>query len=511
MAQNISGTELFARWQDNSSKPAFKVSVDWNRDGSFDDESQFVEAIDISHSLYDNVTGLPTLGRVGPESATVVMDNSTRRYSPNNLGGVSGTYPNLVNGIYRIPIQIEMGYHTLAGVAEYTTQFVGEIEGSVERETQGRVTSTFNCIGKGAELMQHKATGPMYTDIRTDLYVQELLIEAGLIVHDLDMGSNDIPYAWVDDENLWDELLLIAEAEGALFYFNKEGVPMFKRLTTFLERADSVTPVVELNEGNATLYSDGLSWRDCYNEVVVEWATRYRGMQAVIYTAPGTIVVPPDTTIEEEIRYRYPVYQAIHPEYGEDYVPITSGARMVPAGPTGVETSFTSYGQKGILTIANRMVRHTLFVMDLQVRGFPLIGDEAHQERFESPLGIIPGEKVYEYRGNPYLQTPEQAYRLGGYLSDWLERPIRLYTWRGPAIPWIEHLDRVTLKHNVMTPNPGTHADCYVVGISQTYGADGFYEQELLLLAVEHFFAHDDYFIVGSSEYKIEDSDKVAY
>ncbi len=511
MAQSIVGTQLYDRWQDTNSRPALKVSVDWGKTGAFVDESEHIKSIDITHSLYDSVSGLPALGRVGPETATIIMDNSSRRFSPNNPLGLSGTYPNLLNGIYRIPIEIEMGYYNSSDIPEYTTQFVGEIESSTEREQSERVTSTFGCVGKGVELMQHKSTSVVFSDIRTDEFVLDLLISAGLVVYDLDMGNNEIPYAWVDDENLWEEILLIAEAEGALFYFDKEGRAMFKRLTAFLERPDSVTPVVELNDGNAIAYSDGITWRDCYNEVVVEWATRYQGMQADVYTAPSTIVVPPNTTITEELRYKFPVTYAVPPHYGEDYVAVTSGARTVPYGPTGIENHFVGYGQKGIHTIANRMSRHTLYVMNLRVRGFPLIGDEAQQERFQSPLGIIPGDKVYEYRDNPYLQTPEQAYRIGGYLSDWLERPRRIYTWRGPAIPWIEHLDRVTLKHNVMSPNPGTNVDCYVIGITQRYRMGGFYEQELLLLPVQHFFAYDNYFIVGQSLYLDIGSDEVAY
>jgi hypothetical protein len=452
MAQSIVGTELLARWQSSVSHPAHRVLVDWNRSGTFDDESAFVTALDVSSSVYDSVTGLPSFGRAQPDKARVVMNNVTRRYSPNNPAGLSGTYPNLLNGIYRIPIRIDMGYHTLAGVAQYTRQFTGEIEVSVETETGGKVSSTFECIGNSIEMLQHRSSSVLFENIRTDQFVTLLLIEAGLITAGVDVVNGVIPYAWVSDESLFDEVQALAESEGALFYFDKDGVAQFKRITTLLERPDSITPVVELNEGNAFLYADGLSWRDTYNEVVVEWASRYPGQQTELYVAPTTLVVPPQTMLHEELKYRYPAYRVAHPEWNIDYVAITSGARTVPYGD--IEMFFDGKTQGADIYFTNNMTRHPVYIMNLVVRGLPLIGDEAHQERFQSPLGIIPGDKVYEYRQNPYIQTLEQALRLGGYLRDWLERPRRLYRWRGPAVPWLELLDRVTLKHDVMSPKP---------------------------------------------------------
>ncbi len=511
MAQSIAGTELAARWADISSRPAYKVEVDWNRDGTFEDETDLVLDIRIEHSVYDSTLGLPALGEAPPESATVIMDNSSRRYSANNPGGIAGTYTFLSNGIYRIPIRISMGYYNSAGVSEMTRQFTGEIETTLERESASRVTCSFDCVGRGVELLQHKISTLLYHDVRTDAFVDALLEEAGFVVTNCDLGSSHIPYVWTDDENIWSEIHDLAASEGALFYFSKEGVPFFKRLTTFLERPDSVSPVLELNEGNAVSYSDSIAWRDCYTDVIVEWATRYQGLQAEVYKSPSPLVIPPRTTYSEDIKYRWPVTHAVSPVYQEDYVSLTSGARPLSPSSGAMEVFLESGGQGGTLTIINHMDRHTLYVLDLVVRGFPLIGDEAYQERFTSHTGLIPGEKIYEIRGNPYIQTPEQAWRLGGYLKDWLSRPRRIYTWKGPAIPWIEPLDRVTLKHNVMTPNPGTNVDCYVLSIKQDWRKNSLYEQELLLLACEHLFEHEDYFIIGASSYLDIDSDKVGY
>jgi hypothetical protein len=114
-------------------------------------------------------------------------------------------------------------------------------------------------------------------------------------------------------------------------------------------------------------------------------------------------------------------------------------------------------------------------------------------------------------RGNPYVQTQEQVERTAGFLRDWLQRPRRIYSWTGPACPWLEPLDRVTLSHNVMTPNPGTDVDCYVLNIGMTYSSGNLWRQDLLLLPCENLYAYDDYFILGESVYADVGSDKVAY
>ena len=72
-------------------------------------------------------------------------------------------------------------------------------------------------------------------------------------------------------------------------------------------------------------------------------------------------------------------------------------------------------------------------------------------------------------------------------------------------------LDRVTLSHHTMTPNPGVDLDCYVVGMSMSYSANAGWLQELTLLPVTGVFAYDDYFIIGTSVYADAASDKVAY
>jgi len=165
-------------------------------------------------------------------------------------------------------------------------------------------------------------------------------------------------------------------------------------------------------------------------------------------------------------------------------------------------TSVTEYGQRVDLAIKNNLTYDTLYICNLVLRGFPLIGDEAQEVRFEQgALGEVVGTKVYSLQGNPYTQTREQAERVAQYMRDRLQQPRRVFMWQGPACPWLQMLDRVTLSHNTMAPNPGVNVDCYVMGNNMSYAAGGMWRQELILLPVTDVYARSDYFLIGTTEY----------
>jgi hypothetical protein len=515
MAQSISGTQLAASWAALTARVAIRVRADWNQDGdygdAYEDISDRVLGIQITHSLYDPLAGLPYLGNVAPGSCRLTLDNHDRWFSPDNAAGLAGTYTNLASGIYRIPVIVEMGYYD-GSTPERLTQFVGEMEEPGEAEVAGQAQVTVICRDNAIALMQEKLSTGLMEDWRADQVVDEVLTLAGFAGStDLDIGAGTIPYAWLDDENAWDECRDLAAAEGGMFYMGKEGAATFRRMTAPLERADSLTPVATLDEGNATYYGNSIAWRDTYSDVILEYAGRYQGDLEEVWSAPGYFAISPGETVTEEIRYRYPVTAVFDPVYDEDYHCVTAGGHQLDEGAGGITITLASNAQGGTLTMENDHASQTAYVLDLVVRGFPLLGEETQTLRFETTLSppLVEG-KTFRLRGNPYMQTREQSQRLGGFLRDRLQRPRRLLTWRGPACPWIELLDRVTLSHNSITPNPGVDLECYVVANSMACQGP-LWTQELLLLPVADVWAYEDYFILGTSVYADTGSDKAAY
>ena len=513
MAQSIVGTDLATTWAAHSARVALRVRCDWNKDGDYTDAYEDVTArvltLSIQHKLYDQLSGLPYLGGGAGSKATLVLANEARWFSP-EAAGLAAEYPGLEYGIYGIPIIVELGYYSGA-TPEYLVQFAGIIEASDESEVYGKAQVTFECVDNSAVLSQYKQSTTISQDVLPSTQIAVLLVAAGMLVYDLDTALAEVPYAWLDDENTWDECLQLAQADGGMFYFGKGGTPTFRRMTSPMERADSLASQATLNEGNAFLYRNSIAWRDYYTGVIAEWAGRYQGTVTELYKAPGAIEVPPGETVTEECRFRYPAMAVVTPEYGVDYQAITSGPNTVAYGVAGVQIAVTAYGQRADVAVTNNLTNDTLYLTNLIVRGYPLLGEEAQQRRWNQALSLIEGEKVFPIRGNPYVQTQEQVERVGPFLRDRLQQPRRLLAWRGAACPWLEMLDRVTLSHNTMTPNPGVDMDCLVVGMQMSYKVGSVWSQDLVLLPLADLFAYDDYFIIGASVYADAASDKVAY
>jgi hypothetical protein len=514
MAQSIIGTDLATTWAANSSHVYVKVSADWNKDGdygdAYEDITSRVLSLTISHALYNQLAGLPLLGVGSSSTATLTVNNEDRWFSPEAAAGLAATYTGLAYGIYRIPIKIEIGYYSGA-TPEGLVQFQGEIEASDESETFGAARVTFGCVDNSIAITQYKISSTVTENALPGTMIAALLTAAGVAGADCDTAMAEIPYSWLDDENVWEECQQLAQADGGMFYFSKEGAPTFRRMTAILERADSITSQATLDEGNATFYRNSIAWRDCYSGVIAEWAGRYPGVQTELYRAPAPVEVAPGATVTEEARFRWPAMSVVTPEYQVDYQAITSGPNEVEYGAAGVLVSMTAYAQRADIEITNNLSDDTIYLTNLVVRGLPLLGEEAQQKRWDQTGALIDGEKVYPIRGNPYVQTRDQVERVGAYMRDRLQRPRRLLSWKGWACPWLEMLDRVTLSHNTMTPNPGVDVECIVVGMSMSYNAGAMWMQELVLLPVEGLFAYDDYFILGTSVYADADSDKAGY
>ncbi len=502
MAQSITGTHLAASWAAPSARPAVRVLVDWDTDGDYtgpdEDITSRVLDITIAHGLYDALGGLPVLGTVTASTASATVDNSDRWLSPDNPSGIVADHPELAGGYYRVPIRIEMGY-VHGGAPELLVQFVGEIESSEQQESYGQAVVQFACLDRSLGLTQAKQSSAIYRAYRADALMAVLLVGAGYLSYDLDTAITEVPHAWLDDENVLEEIKALAAADGGMFWFSKGGTPTYRRMTAPLERADSRMAVVDLEAGSAETVRDSLAWRDMYSGIIVEWAGRYVGALADLWTAPRAVSVPPGATVREEARFRYPAERVLAPVYDTDYTCITSAPKVVPSNL--VTIAMTAYGQRAILDITNHDTANTIHLLGLRVRGFPLLGEEAQERRYDQTLGLVPGEKVYAVRGNPYRQSEAQAERIGPYLRDRLQAPRRLYTWRGPCCPWLELLDRVHLDTTGESPSSGLDTDGYVVQMRLGYRAGGMLTQELLLLPCAGVYAFDSYFLLGSSAY----------
>ena len=501
MAQDISATNLATNWAADGQQVTFTVEMDWARSDSWTDETAYVLNVQCETSIYDRALGLPALGETSPSRATIRLKNDTNRFSPDK-----GTIAAIADGIYRVPVRVSAGYVDGTNGAETLRQFTGEIEAAKEVETVGGKVVVCECVDSGVALLQYKHTTEMYTDQRADQFLDTLCTAAGITSTSLERGFIEIPYCWTDTENLWSEFVKVAAAEGGLVFFGKDGTLNFWRLTHLLEATDSTTSQATLDRGNAYYLDDTISWRDAYTGVNVEWIPREVGALSVLYQAHEPIAVRPGETVTHDALFQYPATSVEALTAGTDYQAVSAGMADLSAD---LAVSTTAYAQRATLEFTNNNATHTIYILDLQVRGYPLEAEEAQSIQRDTTLSPakVPGVKVYPVTGNNYLQTLGQAHLLAGYLRDRLQYPRRLIQWEGPACPWLEPGDRVRIDN----ADAGISAQyCYVLHMTQSMSANG-YRQSLLCLPVDNVFAHTDYFRLGTSAWADSGSHKVGY
>jgi len=514
VAQSTAGTAIETNWAKDTAVVSVTVRVDWNKDADFADAYENITArvlsLVIHQSLYGRQTGLPLLGQVPPATARVELDNFDNFFSPGNTAG--SVYALISDGIYRFPIEIKLGYEE-AGSPETLTQFMGEIE-SVNESEAGSKNASADCLDNSIIVRQFKHTSALYQNYRADQLIDLLLDVPSdtTITHTQDYGLGRIPYAGLDDENIWKECQEIAAADGGWVYFTKEGVAVFERMTHWLEAAEHTASQVTLDTGNAWWVGDESRWRDTYTDVVVPWAPRWIGGEAVLYQALEPIVLAPGETKTIKAKFTHLAYALLEFNTDVDCEAVSAGMQDLSADLT---VTVTGYSKQASIAIENGSSTQAMYILGLQIRGFPLIGREAHQSVAGEDAGVLEDTKTYMYRSNFYVQTEVQAARIAGFLRDWLELPRRLLKWKGPAPCWLEVGDRVHVDHKTATYSPEIDTDAYILEMVQRYQAGGMYEMELLLLPVTSLFTYGEsspgYFKIGTSLYKDAASDRLFY
>jgi hypothetical protein len=498
MAQSTAGTNLVNNWHANTAQPAVSVTVQW--DGTtWTDETSRVVSIEIQHALYDVTTGLPMLGNTQPSQARLVMWNADDRYTPDNNS--SPLHAHIQGGIYRVPIRIDMGYVDVVNGPERLRQFTGEIETASESNAGGQKQVVFQCVDNAIATLQYKHRTTMQFDKRPDEYIATLLAAVGGITANLDRAMGVIPFAWCDDENVWQECQQAAAADGGWFYFGKDGTARFERMTHWLEAADHTASQATINAARMWHYVDEIVWRDVYSSVIVAYTPRRIGPEQVIYESDRPIEVGPGETVHLTALFRGPVASYVPPVCYTDFWPVTAG---MTSQSSYVTIAVTAYAMQADIEITNSNGEFAAYVLDFQLRGYLVDGDETQEAREETTLDPprVAG-KIYSLRENDFVQTETQAAMIAGFLRDRLQRPRRLIGVQAVSCPFLELGDRVTVTHYMMQNGAGSTVNIagYVVGYTQRYQAGGMYTMELVVLPASDLFASANYFTVGTSAY----------
>lgn len=507
MAQSISGTHLDTTWNSGNRRVAVTLEIQW--DGSnWTDESAYLQSFEISAGLIDESTRLPNMGQARPAAATITLDNYTNRFSRYNSS--SAIYSHIQYGIQRVPIRlgVQIDYGGSWEPASPLRQFTGYVESISDSHGGGDApgkTVTLTCTDPSLVFDQYKHTSTLSTDQRIDEVLSSLLTDVGIGSTDLDRGLNIIPYVWLDAENVLAQCQLLAASEAGAFYFSKEGIALFRRMTSLLTDG-AVSQATYAPARIFNLAGQG-GWRDCYTGTLVEYTPRAPGEADTIYTSLEIIELAPSETKDLEAAFTTPVTGIVTPVAETDYQAVTAGFTDLNSSLTISFPAGTTFCQRATIRLANAHASQRMFVPKLQLRGYPLEGLRAQEVTADAASGVLTNywrgaaadTKRYEVRNNPFIQTEAQASMLAQFLRDRLSYPRDLWNFRGSACPYLELGDRITVQDNSGTPNAGINADAYVVNMRQRYSQGQNYEMELTVLPVANVYAYTGYFVLGTS------------
>ena len=263
----------------------------------------------------------------------------------------------------------------------------------------------------------------------------------GVTALDVDHGFFYLPYAWLDDEDVYSEATKAAASEGGYFFFSETGTATFRNAAWWATRADSKTSVYTFTVAKFTDITPGYDWKSLATGARVEYQGRQPAGEQTVWKSSGVLVVPPGLS-SIEARLEYPCEEIYPPSSPIDWLPINAGGV-----PMLDEIGVMLLNQAAQRThIAFSILSHeTAFITRMQLRGRALYGGPTEQIDRNVDVALVPAN-VVRISDNPYIQTLPQAALVADLSVDRMQYPRLTYRINGaPAIPWLQLGDRVTI------------------------------------------------------------------
>lgn len=449
----------------------------------------------LSHSgeIRLNVPGekLVAAGDIG--RLTVVLNNTTQRFSWLNAGAALHASIGGVLGVHGKPVRLWQGF-VVSGSPEYVCIFTGVFNVWGENSAQGTVILTAR--DWGFVYLQDRRSSLLYTNRLPGEWTDVVATLAGVSTWQLDAGIYRIPWAWLDDESVVEEIWQTWEADGGLAYFDQSGRLRGEDILHWL----SHTSVWTLDEGDYQLADPSFSADAVASQITVEWAGRTIGAATVLYTLDAVKTIMPGQTETWTARYQQacaallPV-AATAPD--NDYAAQSYGGVELTSQLT--VTLSAPYAQQCTVSVTNNSATAAARLTKLQLRGFPLLGGPTEQATANVPASALPYTRVRSVRGNAYLQSGVQGNGLAAGLAARANRVRPVWKLSGLlGIPQLELGDLVTFKDN-RALGSGQSLNALVLGITWEGGPAVGFTQGLTLWDCTGLAVYSDYFIIGAT------------
>ena len=482
----------------------YQVYFDWDRDGTYTSEDDYFVSARGTHRLAppgQSITA--TSGQVA--QCTIVMDNSTGRFSSFNTGGALYTY--IQSGkTYHVPVIVQISVEDAGAVsATYNRVFTGVARVPFEATLTGdqAQTITFDCRGN-EEVLLNKRTRTAQADFKVyrdsgvteGEFMTDVLTDAGIIAGDqeIDGGLFSIPFPWIENESIVESLWQLAALCGGRFYCNKAGEYCYENATHWLSGTVHTTSQQSYTRG-AGFGSLELVWdeTELAQEVTVSYTERDIGQADVIYDSPNLqIGAGLEKTIYAD--FTAPVYEITEFAY-------TAGTNGGVDLSADVTVTPTHYAQSSKLVVENTNAT-TQANVRIKISGKPVEDGEQKTIAPES-VDSFWSDKIGRTRkvsGNKWVQSEGQADMLAQLMRARQDAPTLVAKMKKcPGFSTRALGDRVTITDAELDLAATAF---WITAISWSYSSKG-YLQDIDAVRCSDMYPHSEtspgYFILGTN------------
>ena len=483
----------------------YQVFFDWDRDGTFTSEDDYFISARGTHRLAppgQSITA--TSGQVA--QCTIIMDNSTGRFSSFNTGGALYSY--IQSGkTYHVPVIVQISVEPAGSAsATYNRVFTGvaRVPFEVTLTTDQAQTITFDCRGN-EEVLLNKRTRTPQADFKAyrdngateGEFMTDVLTDAGIDAGDqeIDDGLFSIPFPWIENESIVENLWQLAAMCGGRFYCNKAGEYCYENATHWLTAAVHTTSQQSYTRGTG-FGSLELVWdeTELAQEISVSYTERDIGQAGSIYDSPNLQVgAGQEKTIYAD--FSSPVYEITEFAY-------TAGTNGGVDLSADVTVTPTHYAQSSKLVVENANAT-TQANVRIKITGKPVEDGETKTIAPES-VDSFWSDKIGRTRkvsGNRWVQSEGQADMLAQLMRARQDAPTLVAKMKKCSGFSARTLgDRITITDDELDL---AATQFYITNISWSYSAKG-YIQELDCIRCSDMFPHEStspgYFQIGVSK-----------
>lgn len=336
-AFNATVTAVNGDWDRCGSLPSYSFAVDWGQDGSFTDPDDDVTGDIISEvSLTYGRDQERQLSPSSVGSAAFTLNNSTRRYSPENTASpLSGDLD---------PAR-DMRAQVTFSTVTYDL-FRGKIDDYNMKVDRGDRTVDFTFLDGMSTLAGIKLSTAVYESMRTGELVDTVLDLAGWTGgRDIDLGATVVKYWWAEGTDALAAIQDLVKSEGppSVAYQAPDGTFVFRDRHHRLLRSQSLEAQATFSAAEVACDSPAATglhftkpftyahgWRDIVNSVSFDVSERTVDADlTVVWSSDTAISLSTGESREIELTTSDPFKDAVTPLLGTDFT--VSGAGTVNA------------------------------------------------------------------------------------------------------------------------------------------------------------------------------------